>query len=272
VSPLVDQRSRSAPSAAREAGLAWRPALVGTLLLGAVAVAFFAQNPNGTLWSAMTPADCAEYCEAHLRCGPLASRPSVQQPLNSWSNAAFVFVGLLALRARPRAPAVLFAASAVLLGIGSFSFHAAITRETQWLDMVGTYAAIVAVAALGLQRLGARAGAVVALALVVDVLIAWFKWQIEARVALPLLVLAAAVPMALAVRAGRGSAKAALLPLGLLLIAVALREADVRRVLCWPDSVLFQGHALWHVLCAASLGASWHFLARLASPREDTAP
>ncbi len=247
--------------------LAWRPALVGTGALVVLGIAIFATVPDGTLWAAMTPADCTEYCERHTRCGPLATRPSVQQPLNSWSNAAFVFVGLLALRTRPRALAALFASSAVLLGIGSFLFHAAITRETQWLDMVGTYAAVVAVAAFAWHRVGVPAPVAVALALVVDVLIAVFKWRIDAWVALPLLVLAAAVPMALTVRAGRGSARAALLPLGLLLIAVALREADVRRVLCWPDSLWFQGHAVWHVLCAASLGASWHFLSRLTPAR-----
>jgi len=249
--------------------LAWRPAFGGTLALIFVGAVVFAVFPDGTLWSAMTPADCAEYCEAHTRCGPLATRPSVQQPLNAWSNAAFVFVGLLAIRTRPRRLAALFALSTGLLGVGSFLFHAAVTRETQWLDMVGTYAAVVSVAALGLHKLGVRAGIALALALIVDVLIAIFKWRLAAAVALPLLVLAASTPMALAVRAGRGSARAALLPLGLLLIAVALREADVRRVLCWPDSPLFQGHAVWHVLCAASLGASWHFLARLAPPRTE---
>jgi hypothetical protein len=248
--------------------LAWRPALLGTAVLVALAAGVFAAFPDGTLWSGMTPADCAEYCEAHTRCGPLATRPSVQQPLNSWSNAAFVFVGLLAIRTRPRALALLFAGSAGLLGVGSFAFHAAVTRETQWLDMVGTYAAVVSVAALGLHKLGLRAGVAVALALVVDGLFALFKWRIDAWVALPLLVIAAAIPMILAVRAGRGSARAAVLPLALLLFAVALREADVRRVLCWPDSLLFQAHALWHVLCAASLGASWHFLARLVPPSD----
>lgn len=258
------------PTDGPSSSLAWRPALGGTLALVAVGVAVFTAFPDGTLWSAMTPADCAEYCESHTRCGPLATRPSVQQPLNSWSNAAFVFVGLLAIRTRPRALAALFASSAVLLGIGSFLFHAAVTREAQWLDMVGTYAAVVSVAAFAWHKAGVRAGVAAASALLAIGLIAVFKWRIDAWLALPLLVLAAAVPMALAVRAGRGSARAALLPLGLLLIAVALREADVRRVLCWPDSPWFQGHAVWHVLCAASLGASWQFLARLTPSRSES--
>jgi hypothetical protein len=133
--------------------------------------------------------------------------------------------------------------------------------------MVGTYAAVVAVGALGLERLGVRTATAVALALALDVALAVFKWRISAHVVLPLLVVASAAPMVLAVRAGRGSARAALAPLALLVVATALREADVRRVLCWPDSVWFQGHALWHVLCAASLGASWRFLSTLPPAR-----
>lgn len=274
--------SRAAPLTAAVAPvgpdrrLPWLAATAGTLALVAVAALALGARPDATVWQGLTPADCAEYCEAHTRCGALAARAAIQQPLNSWSNAAFVFVGLLAVRTRPRLLAWLFAASALVLGVGSFLFHASVTREMQWLDMVGTYAVVVAIGALGLQRLGVRAGAAAALALGLDALFAIFKWRIDGAVALPLLVLAAAVPMALLVRAGRGSARAALLPLALLVAATLLREADVRRVLCWPDSALFQGHAVWHLLCAASLAAAWHFLAGLApapgAPAAATAP
>lgn len=260
-----------AASPPRPTPLPWAAALAGTIALVAAGALWLAAHPTGALWAGLTPADCAEYCEAHTRCGPLATRAVVQQPLNSWSNAAFVFVGLLGLATRPRALGVLFAASAVVLGIGSFWFHASVTREAQWLDMVGTYAAVVAVGALGLERLGVRAATAVAIALALDVALAVFKWQISAHVVLPLLVVAGAIPMVLAVRAGRGTARAALLPLALLVAATALREADVRRVLCWPDSLWFQGHALWHVLCATSLGAAWRFLSNLAPARSEAA-
>lgn len=246
------------------APLPWLPALAGTLALLAAALLWLAAHPSGAVWADLTPADCAEYCEASTRCGPPATRPAVQQPLDAWSNAAFVLVGLLALRARPRGLALLFAGSALGLGIGSFWFHASLTREAQWLDMAGTYAAVVAVGAFGLARLGVvgTAGAL-GLALALDAALAAFKWQLDARVVLPLLVAAAAAPIALAVRAGRGSGRAALVPLGLLAAALLLREWDVRRVLCWPESALFQGHAAWHVLCAAALFAAWRFLALL---------
>ena len=243
--------------------LPWIPALAGTLALMAAGALWLSAHPTGAVWAGLTPADCLEYCEAHTRCGPIETRPAVQQPLNSWSNAAFAFVGLLALRTRPRSLALLFAGSATVLAVGSFWFHASVTREGQWLDMVGTYAAVVAVAAQGLERLGVRAGVAATLALALDVALAVFKWQLSGHVVLPVLVVAASVPIALAVRAGRGSARSALAPLALLVVAVLLREADVRRVLCWPESALFQGHAVWHLLCAASLGAAWRFLARL---------
>lgn len=260
-SPAGAALSDRAASPLGPAPLPWAAAALGTLLLVAVAALWLSAYPTAEVWGGLTPADCAEYCEAHLRCGPLETRAAVQQPLNSWSNAAFVFVGLLGLGARPRSLAVLFAGSAIVLGIGSFWFHASVTREGQWLDMVGTYAAVVAVGALGLERLGVRAATALGLALALDVALAVFKWQLDGRVVLPLLVVAASLPVGLAVRAGRGSARAALLPLGLIVLATLLREADVRRVLCWPESVLFQGHALWHVLCAASLGTAWRFLA-----------
>jgi hypothetical protein len=241
----------------------WTAALVGTLALMGVFALFFAANPSGELWAALTPGDCPEYCEAHTRCEPAFLRASMHQPANARSSWAFVFVGLLALRTRPRALALLFSLSAIVLGIGSLLFHASITREMQWLDMVGTYAAVVALAAFGAARLGVRPAVALAAALAVDVLLAVFKWRIDAWIALPLLVAAAAAPIVLAVRAGRGSASAALVPLALLAVATALREADVRRAVCWPDSLL-QGHALWHLLCAASLGTAFRFLATLA--------
>jgi hypothetical protein len=251
--------------------LPWIPALVGTLALMAAGALWLSAHPTGAVWTGLTPADCLEYCEGHTRCGPLETRPAVQQPLNAWSNAAFAFVGLLALRTRPRSLALLFAGSAMVLAVGSFWFHASVTREAQWVDMVGTYAAVVAVAALGGARLGAPAGFALGLALALDVALAVFQGWLDSRVVLPLLVGAASVPIGIAVRGGRGSARSALAPLGLLLAAVLLREADVRRVLCWPDSALFQGHAAWHLLCAASLGAACRFLAVLPSARAEVA-
>lgn len=260
MSPAAPPPSDSAPA---RRPLPWMAALAGTLALMGVFALFFTANPTGEVWAGLTAADCPEYCEAHTRCEPAFLRTSVHQPANARTSWAFVFVGLLALRTRPLSLALLFCLSAIALGLGSLLFHASLTREMQWLDMTGTYATLVALAAFGAARLGVRPAVALAVALVLDGLLATFKWRIDAWIALPLLVAAAAVPIVLAVRAGRGSARAALVPLALLAAATALREVDVRRVVCWPDSLL-QGHALWHILCAAALGTAFRFLAALA--------
>lgn len=238
--------------------LPWKRALGATLAVAALVALAAARLPSAEVWADLAPAVCNEYCERSTRCGPLASRDAIQQPLNTWSNFAFLFVGLLAWRTPLRPTAALFTISTVVLAAGSLLFHAAVTREFQWLDMVGTYAALVAVAARGfVAAFGVAEMVAVAAAIGVDALFAIFKWRIDAFIALPLLVLAISVPMARVVSAGRVSVRAVVLPVGLFAAAVLLRQLDVSGSLCSPESRVFQGHALWHVLAAIALGASF---------------
>jgi hypothetical protein len=226
-----------------------------TLVISAVGALLVTQLRSAEVWSGLTPGVCAEYCEASTRCGTLASRAAIQQPLNAWSNLAYLFVGALALRRPLRPSAALFSASCAVLGIGSFLFHAAVTTEFQWLDMVGTYAVLVAVVARGaVVACGVAERVAMGAALAADLLFAVFKWQINAFIALPALLVAVSVPMAFVVNTGRLAASTALLLMG---VAFALRQMDVAHIGCLPDSRLFQGHALWHILTAASLGAAY---------------
>lgn len=65
----------------------------------------------------------------------------------------------------------------------------------------------------------------------------------------------------------RGRAAVALVPLALFVAAFGVRELDVRHIGCDPASVLYQGHALWHLLPAASLWASYRFFERTSAGR-----
>jgi hypothetical protein len=238
--------------------LPWKRALGATLAIAAPVALVTARLPSAEVWADLTPAVCNEYCERSTHCGPLASRPAIQQPLNTWSNFAFLFVGLLAWRAPLRPTAALFTISCGVLAVGSFLFHATVTREFQWLDMVGTYAALIAVVARGfVAAFGVAESVAVAGALALDAFFAIFKWRIDAFIALPLLILAITVPMARVVIADRASVRAALVPVVLFAVAVLLRQLDVSGSLCSPESRVFQGHALWHVLAATALGASY---------------
>ena len=246
------------PVARLLAQLPWSRAALVTLAVAGVGALLTAPLDSAEVWSALTPGVCAEYCEASTNCGPLASRAAIQQPLNAWSNLAYLFVGVLALRRPLRPSAALFSASCALLAIGSFLFHAAVTTEFQWLDMVGTYAVLIAVAARGcIAVFGVAERSAVGAALAADLFFAVFKWRINAFVALPVLIAALSVPMALLVKAGRIATPTALLPLLLMGAAFALRQIDVAHIGCLPDSRFYQGHALWHLLTAASLGLAY---------------
>ncbi len=253
-----DSLTPALPNAHRIAQLPWKRAAIATLAVAAVGALVTAPLRSAELWSGLTPGVCAEYCEASANCGPLASRAAIQQPLNAWSNLAYLFVGVLALRRPLRPSAALFSASCVLLAIGSFLFHAAVTTEFQWLDMVGTYAVLISVVACGcIAAFGVAARSAIGAALAIDLLFAVFKWRINAFLALPALIAALAVPMAFVVKAGRIATVTALLPLLLMGAAFALRQIDVAHIGCFPDSRLYQGHALWHLLTAASLGVAY---------------
>lgn len=111
-----------------------------------------------------------------------------------------------------------------------------------------------------------RAGLAIAAALIADLLFAVFKWSIPSSVALPLLIVVASVPVVRMTVRGRRSARAALLPGSLMMLALLFRQLDVAGIWCLPESRLHQGHALWHLLTAASLGAMYFFFEDAPAP------
>jgi Ceramidase len=235
-----------------------RGALLGTAALALVLAIVASRLPSAEVWSGLTPADCTEYCEGSDRCGALESRDAIQQPLNSWSNFAFVFVGLLVVASKPTPGAFAFAAACLVLGIGSFGFHATVTRELQWLDVVGQVSAEAAVAALAVHvAWGVRWSRVLPVWGVGALLFAIYKWQIPTVATMVGIGLLTFIGLIVAARHGRASLRRG--ALGLLFIAVAygIRALDVNKVGCDPAGLLYQGHALWHLLSAATLWATW---------------
>jgi len=58
-----------------------------------------------------------------------------------------------------------------------------------------------------------------------------------------------------------------MLPAVLFAAAFLVRQLDVDHIGCHPESFLYQGHALWHLLTAAALGASFFYFD--AGPKGD---
>ncbi len=198
---------------------------------------------------------------------------------NTWSNLACVFVGLYAIalglhdRTRKRAacngylvdtPAlsILFGVGCCYLGFASGLFHASLTRWGQQLDVASMYAPLLALIAISLGKLWsiARPNAVnlwpllAVGAVAASVYFYIYKWEMSSvRVLSTLIVLTAVLRSPIYFLQPRYSFRWLALSGAALVLAVICRQTDVAGNFSGPDA-WFQGHAIWHVLTAASLG------------------
>lgn len=205
-------------------------------------------------------------------------------PANTWSNLAFVLVGLYALALgwhdqrqkflagsgyvrRTPAMSFLFGAACCVLGIGSGLFHASLTRWGQQLDVAAMYAPLVVFIAMSLGRWCPRVQVgcggretptwpfLTGLVVFACFLLFRYKWSMSSRVVLPVLIVVVGSFAVLdQFRAGGRFALRWLAWAGVaLVLAVICRQIDVARRFSGPDSWL-QGHAWWHILTSCSLG------------------
>lgn len=251
-------------------GAAWGLCALGAAVLGASWAAWGAVD----VWQAWTPCDELAhpiYAERVVVASVLRTRA------NTWSNLGFLLVGgyglalAVADRARPGpgtvrgAPVLsaLFGLACVYLAAGSALFHASLTRLGQRLDVAAMYMPLVALLLVSLTRARPGLGRWPGWTLLVGGwlsaagLLFAFKWQLPAKHLMPALV--AALLATRGVEHLRGVHRVGrwlLVSVACLLAAYACRALDVAGRFSGPDAWL-QGHAVWHALCAASLGAGY---------------
>ena len=197
---------------------------------------------------------------------------------NTWSNLAYVVVGLYACaagwrdrrgRVSPdsgyvaRTPALgfFFGLSCCYLGVGSGLYHASLTRWGQQLDVASMYAPLLAALVMqGGRIIRDRWPAwvtwpwLVVVALTANVLLYRFKWSMSSTAVLTTLILlqgAGGVRDLIFARQQMGVRWLAG-ALASLLAAIACRQLDVAGRFSGPDAWV-QGHACWHLLTALSL-------------------
>jgi len=217
-----------------------------------------------------TPFDCAEspcYCE-------LPRAGLVRQLGNTWSNLAAVLAGLIvavhaahARRARaPSHPAldrlgVLAPPALVFQGVGSMYFHGGLTTWGSALDAMSMFA----IAGLLVVMQGHRLGWL-PLARIVPVWVGVVAAGLLVGFVSPGLVAGAVFALFLGIlstevlASRRGlSPSSSLFRVGITAhvsaVGVWFLSAGEGLPLCAPQSV-WQGHALWHVLTAVSVGLS----------------
>ncbi len=197
---------------------------------------------------------------------------------NTWSNLAYVWVGLYALgfgfwdRRRPRpstsgylvrtpAFSFLFGIACIYLGLASAYFHASLTRSGQRWDVAAMYAPLLAIIALGTGRRWPRLKGrrptwplFAGLAILAGYLLFRYKWSMRSGVVLPNLIFATAALTLPDLLFRRGQWQWRWLGLATLTLALAriCWLLDVAGRFSGPDD-WWQGHAFWHLLTAASL-------------------
>ena len=206
------------------------------------------------------------------------------QPINTYSNLAYFFLGVLILqiaqqdtdhRGQPnlnrmgRFPGLsaLMGVSFIYLSIGSAFFHASLTYVGQRVDMNGTYSVMLTLVSIALYHVthsvsfteAQKNGWVLTWGIII-LLFLKLSLLIPSSRLVPALILLLNGLMLVNYFQFRKERSLALiiLSLGLILIAIKIRTLDVQKVDCDPHSLL-QGHALWHVLTALSSFCSYAF-------------
>jgi hypothetical protein len=228
--------------------------------------------PPGCPWSGFTPPN-VDWCEEEL-CAWIVN------PADTWSNLAYVALGLWMWRAaRGRSDLRLFGPAGVAVGAFSFAYHASYTWALQFFDFVGMFLFCFTVIARNAIRLGwvAPRGEPLFFSLGVLGASALVPVLFELGVAIQLTV-AVCIAVALAQEAvlrrrappGAAFSRSYWVGLALLGLAALCSLLDVTRVACDPQNHWLQGHAAWHVLSALALLAFFRFYAALPAPERAT--
>lgn len=206
---------------------------------------------------------------------------------NTWSNLAFVLVGFYSfalgkLDFRRPAPSdagylvrtpelsYAFGFACCYLGFASGLGHASLTRFGQQLDVAAMYAPLLVIIAINPGRwfpylsLGSRKfptwRILISLVVVACVVLFIFKWSMSSRKVLSTLIVAVSLctlvdrfltSRKFEVRWLAGATVA-------LVAGVVCRQLDAAGRFSGPDAWV-QGHALWHVLTASSLGCMYFY-------------
>ena len=224
------------------------------------------------LWELMKPATCMP---DHCFCEPVV-HGLIRQPVNTWSNLAFILVGTLTMivavgdlsnpankrdhtnlmRSRWIYPGM-YAYAAALIGLGSMAYHASMAFTAQVADILGMYLLSTFMVLYNLSRAfklkgWAFFGAFVGINLALGVIST--AWPVSRRpifVGLLVLILLSEL-LAWKKAPACMNMKALLAASTSLVIACSAWLLDTNGIFCSPDSWL-QLHSLWHIGMAAAI-------------------
>ena len=204
----------------------------------------------------------------------------IDEPANTWSNLAYFVVALiLFLQRRPTKSALIrfFPFACLLLGAGSFVYHASVTFVLQVLDFAGMFLFLFIPLTINLQRMkiiSRQVPTYIALnigSLVVLFLLRAAGLKYQSIIAVGIITLLVSEPFAVRASGERGRPVYLLAAVVSISIAATFSVLDITRVFCDPTDHLIQGHAIWHLFSAVSLALAYVHYASLSQRQSPSA-
>lgn len=193
----------------------------------------------------------------------------ITEPLNTWSNLAFLIAGIWILY-RFKHPALrIFAWIVIIMGLFSAIYHATNNALSQYLDFFGMalmMSALFSLLTIRLWRSSERILKASFLAFItLNILLLWFLHAVNAPIqnmifinALPIILAEAYFITLRKTASGWKSWGYLVLTVMVLVCAQVFAQLDLKRIYCHPEGYL-HGHVLWHILCATGMvTATYH--------------
>jgi hypothetical protein len=215
-------------------------------------------------WQQFPAALPYKFCEARLSCS------IVGEPANTWSNIGYLIAAILIYRSRgatDRRARLLFFFTTLFLFIGSTLLHMSGTLLGRALDWSGMYAVSVCILTLSFERyLKMKSWQVYlffALMLAFS-LTTFFMFKITRTVFIAQLACALFLEWRMSRTPQALRLTRVILALGLIALAYVFWTLDMEKIFCFPDNHVLSGHAIWHLLAAASI---WTFFTSYYQPK-----
>ncbi|UCF78803.1 MAG: hypothetical protein JSW03_00545 [Candidatus Eiseniibacteriota bacterium] len=187
-----------------------------------------------------------DWWEAYLRgCETWNGKPLPVEPINSYTNVAYLAAGWITFRLLDSPPSLVFALAMAYLCIGSALYHGVKTIWAAALDHSGMYAVFSALAIYAM----APDHRLILIPMIIGTLAAAyflryvFHGNVSVRMGLLLSLMLVGALL-------RGNSRLGLLSIGLFAGAMAVWQMDKKRIL-WKH----WGHGIWHIFTAAAMAA-----------------
>lgn len=203
-------------------------------------------------WNDMKPATMS-FCE-NLVCDSWLIQPS-----NAISSLSFVVIGLCLLaiikKENEKGIFYLFPISAILVGITSFLYHASWTFFFQVFDVSSMFMLSCLLLSFNLWRLGVlRFKSLISFYIISVILSSTSMVLIQGQSGEIIfsiqVVLLLALEFFMYLKKHKIDYQYFYYSIFTFLVAFVIWTLDAKKILCWEDNHLFQGHSIWHLLNA----------------------